>query len=618
MEPNVHFWKQIYSEYPTTKGILHDSVNVHLIYDIIDLKAPDSYGARKINRKRTKEAKKRIKRILLKLARNPKTADPEAVRVAGLFGSNANSRTFKNAIHRIRCQLGQKDRFREGIIRSGAYIDEIKEICRKHHIPEDLAYLPHVESSFNPKACSKHGAAGIWQFTRSTGKRFMTVNYTLDERRDPILSSRAAAKLLKQNYNIIGNWPLAITAYNHGMAGILRAVRRKGGYEDIFKAYRSRIFKFASRNFYSEFLAARDVAKNYLKHFGPLALDKPPETIEIPLNGYACIRALSEHLKVDMKTIRKFNPALRAPVFSGQKYIPKGYDLRLPARITPSFFAGIPGHIYMDRQKPTLFYRVRRGDTVSKIAMMHGLKISDIIIANNLNARGTIYVNQKLCLPVPGETPAPPARSLHAGPALASLDLWNRIENKAPKSKTQVLASKAGNAPSEFSLKPIEVVGDLRVQRVHFRNGKPIGIIRIEVEETLGHYAQWLGIPTQALRRLNGFRYGRQIRLHQKIKIPLDKVSKEAFEEARLAYRQKIQKKFFAANKIHDVRTYRVKNGDNIWTLCYEKFNMPLWLLKKYNPDTDFTDLRHSQKLNIPLVVSLLETDSDTPTTLEG
>jgi len=106
--------------------------------------------------------------------------------------------------------------------------------------------------------------------------------------------------------------------------------------------------------------------------------------------------------------------------------------------------------------------------------------------------------------------------------------------------------------------------------------------------------------------------------LHQKIEIPLDKVSKKAFEEARLAYQQKIQKKFFATNKIHDVRTYRVKNGDNIWTLCYEKFNMPLWLLKKYNPDTDFTDLRHSQKLNIPLIVSLLETDADTATTLEG
>jgi membrane-bound lytic murein transglycosylase D len=77
----------------------------------------------------------------------------------------------------------------------------------------DLAYLPHVESSFNPKAYSKFGAAGMWQFTRSTGKQYMTVSYAVDERRDPILSSRAAARLLKRNFKKFQNWPMAITAY---------------------------------------------------------------------------------------------------------------------------------------------------------------------------------------------------------------------------------------------------------------------------------------------------------------------------------------------------------------------------------------------------------------------
>ena len=106
--------------------------------------------------------------------------------MAELFGPDAKAADFRSAMYNIRCQVGQKDRFEEGLIRSGAYIEEIKQIFRDADLPEDLAYLPHVESSFNPKAYSKFGAAGMWQFTRSTGRRFMKIDYTIDERRDPI------------------------------------------------------------------------------------------------------------------------------------------------------------------------------------------------------------------------------------------------------------------------------------------------------------------------------------------------------------------------------------------------------------------------------------------------
>ena len=109
------------------------------------------------------------------------------------------------------------------------------------------------------------------------------------------------------------------------------------------------------------------------------------------------------------------------------------------------------------------------------------------------------------------------------------------------------------------------------------------------------------------LRRLNGIRYGNPIRLHQQIKIPLDRLSKEEFEEARMTYHKKIQEAFFSEYKIQRVHTYRVRSGDNIWTLCHEKFDMPLWLFKRYNPEVEFTDLKHAQKLNIPIIVSFAE-----------
>ena len=146
------------------------------------------------------------------------------------------------------------------------------------------------------------------------------------------------------------------------------------------------------------------------------------------------------------------------------------------------------------------------------------------------------------------------------------------------------------------------VVGNLGVEHVMTENGKQIGVIRVELEETLGHYADWLGVPTWVIRRLNGFPHGKMLRIHQKVKIPLDKVSREKFEQARIEFHQELQEDFFSAYKIESVQIYRVKNGDSIWTLCNDVFKFPLWLVKKYNPDVDFYNLKRSQKLAIPIV----------------
>jgi len=314
IEPNVKFWTKVYSEYSTAQGVLHDSQNLNIIYEVVELRI----GAKTINEKRIQKARGKYKTILKKLAQNPFVSDVEAKRVASLFGKNANRATFQKAIYRIRCQIGQKDSFRYGIIRSGAFMDQIKDIFLSYGLPIDLIYLPHVESSFNLKAYSKFGAAGIWQFVREAGKRFMTVDYAIDERWDPIRSSEAAAQLLKHSYEKFGNWPLAITAYNHGISGMLSATWTKGGYEEIFNHYKSKVFGFASRNYYSEFLAAREVAANYEKYFGKITRDTPVETREIVLAGYSSIKDLGEYFGVDMATLRKHNPSLRIPVFRGQ------------------------------------------------------------------------------------------------------------------------------------------------------------------------------------------------------------------------------------------------------------------------------------------------------------
>ncbi len=606
IKPNVAFWEKVFAKYSTTQGIIHDRRNLNIIFEVIKLVKKETRHARKINKDRIKRAKQKYKNILIKLARDPSRSTPIARRVAALFGPKANRATFQRAARNIRCQVGLKDRFREGLISSGAYLGEIKRILRSYGLPVDLAYLPHVESSFNPKAYSKFGAAGIWQFIRSTGKRFLALDDTLDERRDPIRSTHAAARLLKENYEKLGSWPMAITAYNHGAAGMLRAKRSKGSYAAIFKGYRSRLFKFASRNFYAEFLAAMDVAKNHTRYFGKLKLKKPQRYRKVVVEGYVSLKDLARHFKVDTALLRSLNPSLRHSVYRGQKYVPKGYTLRLPLKTSQGslkLYAKLPPEIYKSRQKRSRFYKVQKGDTAGKIAKMYGVRLSDLIVANNLNSRATIYARQNLRLPGPNEKTARLAevKSLNSRPVGTSENTPKTKANSKMTAKSEPSPSQAGRRHIDLRINLPIVTSNLFVERVITTRGKRQGIIRVEAEETLGHYADWLGIATLKIRRLNGFRYGKLIRPNQQVKIPLDKVSKEQFEKKRFGYHKQIEEDFFGSFKIENVKTYHIKNGDNIWTLCHKVFQVPFWLINKYNPNLDINALQPSQKLMIPV-----------------
>jgi membrane-bound lytic murein transglycosylase D len=709
IQPNVDFWKKVYSEYHTGQGVIHDNQNLSIVYGIVEILKPDRPGAGKANRRRIKTAKKTYQTLLQRLARGIPPSNTEEQRVANLFGPDARPADFRRSAHRIRCQVGQKDRFREGLIRSGAYLNEIMQIFRKHGLPVDLAYLPHVESSFNPDAYSKFGAAGMWQFTRSTGKRYMTVGYTIDERRDPIRSSRAAARLLKSNYEKLRNWPMAITAYNHGVTGMLRAQRKMGSYAAIFKGYRSRIFRFASRNFYSEFLAAREVAKNYRHYFGELEMDVPIKTTEVELVGFVSLPLLAQQLSIDVGTLRRLNPALRQPVFAGQKYAPQGYRLRLPAdgeQNWDSLMAALSPEIFRNDQKHGRLYTVRRGDTAGDIARLHGIRLRDLMAANDLDKRATVYVNQNLRIPLPEEkkpqiavrpeirktelaqVPSPPPSVVEGQKTIDALDqkvatasvpqqigaiiapsikppleevpvsimipvagehhetgfgnnqiTASLIEQVATVSETSnpgpgsdpaitdneltqaestpsaeentVLvptgSPETNNRPaldsvSAGALDPQMVIGNLSITRVVLEDDRPIGIIQVEIEETIGHYAEWLGIRAGEIRHLNAIPYGQVINIGQNLKIPLRRTTKEAFEEQRFEYHKELVEDFFSTYRVEAVQVYCIKKGDTLWTLAKEEFELPLWLIRRYNPDTNLATLVPARNLRIPVV----------------
>ncbi|MZH41303.1 MAG: LysM peptidoglycan-binding domain-containing protein, partial [Nitrospinae bacterium] len=245
--------------------------------------------------------------------------------------------------------------------------------------------------------------AGIWQFTRGTGRLFMRVGYDVDERRDPILATYGAAKLLKKNFETVRSWPLAITAYNHGLQGMKRAKKKYGSnIATILKKYKSRTFGFASKNFYAEFLAALHVVKNKNKYFPNLVLKKPVNMASFTLPDYIGIQTAMNYFDMSRDEIAKTNPSLRRPVLNGEKRIPKGFVFQAPASKVASLttrYKKIPRKAKYDRQLRSKWYTVRRGDTLSGVALRFGTTVRSLKSFNNIGRRNRIYIGQVLQLP---------------------------------------------------------------------------------------------------------------------------------------------------------------------------------------------------------------------------
>ncbi len=330
IQKNILFWEAIYGKYGTNQGVLHDGEDLSRIYTILSLVDQTVPNAAAINSERITQGKARIKDILQQLASGQPPATVEARRIAALF-PRKHSSIFLEACDNIRFQLGQKDRFREGVIRSGKYLPAFRKILAHHQLPPDLVYLPHVESSFNPKAYSKAGAAGLWQLTRATGSDYLNINASIDERLDPYTATDAAARLLKDNFETLQSWPLALTAYNYGRAGMVRAVKDKGNYEAIFSSYDQGYFKFAARNFYAEFIAAKRVAKSLERSTG-ITLERPDNFDSMRLQKALTLQQVSLQTGLSSETLRHLNPALQKPVLTGISPIPPGYVLKIPAK----------------------------------------------------------------------------------------------------------------------------------------------------------------------------------------------------------------------------------------------------------------------------------------------
>jgi membrane-bound lytic murein transglycosylase D len=735
IQDDVNFWIRVYTEVTTNEGFLHDERNLAVVYDTL------KFGPGGSSRDRQRIVDDRRDRHIAALRRIIAALPTEAAREAlsaedkrllALWGPNPSAIILKDATTRIRFQLGQADRFKEGLVRSTSWETHIAETFANQGLPPELAVLPHVESSFNAAAYSKVGAAGLWQFMRSTGRRYMRIDDAVDERLDPYRSTEAAAQFLAYNYRVLGSWPLALTAYNHGAGGMRRAKEALGtdDFVKINRTYTSRSFGFASRNFYPSFLAALTIDENPEKYFG--AFERRPEQKfrEVTMPAYVRLATLERTLEVDREQLRVLNPAWRPTIYNGTRLVPRGYRLRLPADMpekwTPDLLAArLPSNELYAGQITPRTHRVRKGETMAAIAQRYGMSATRLAEMNGLSANATLRAGRRLQLPeqlprtLGGPAPATVAAadSSASSPANATAasapvgefyvvrrgDSLQAIAARVSVPEAQLLKMNslrnpdflyegqrlriAGEAvaetPAETEVKvaaidaargeaqregaAVEVVREITTRPLGTgepTRGRPRsaaavameaattaevatsvaqaaevarepvsasqaealgpalgpvaatqsladsidyqvrddGTIRVEATETLGQYADWLQIPTQKLRNVNKLKPRQPVLLGQKLNLDYSRVSREAFEQLRRDYHAKLQGEFFVQNRIAGTEVYIVRRGDSLWTMTQKFSNLPIWLLRQYNPDTDLSDLRPGTQVVMPRV----------------
>ena len=676
IRPAINFWVSVYTQADTKSGFLHDAHDLSIVYT-------------KLERERSviNSTREEISADLKVLATGKRSdLTPSQQSLLDLWGRETPNERLARAAVNIRWQLGQSDRFIAGIKRSGAYRSHIEEVIRAKGLPVELAILPHVESSYHPGAYSSAAATGMWQFVRATAQRFMQVDYVVDQRLDPYAATYGAMELLEYNYNALGSWPLALTAYNHGANGIARAVRDVASIDigKIISDYRGPRFGFASRNFYPQFLAALEVDSRSEEFFGPIFKDREPDYQRFEMDAFVDSRLLAETLGVSLKDLQRDNPALQPSVWSGTKRIPRGYVVKIDRTSYRNDLAGaihaIPASELYGEQIPDVSYTVRRGDSLSVIADRYDTSISELVAINQLRDRNRIRVGQTLLLPQPdGEMPTLLVNN--GGPLtipssgdyevqhgdtvsiiaeryrvpLATVVALNNLDSRGTIYPGQLLRLKAVESVAvantstitepDVALVDVRVEDETKADESSAINAGEQTIedidtmmvdtvatavevddaddaqqlladlqsdpsdytvasdnsIEIQAAETLGHYAEWLGIRAWDIRRQNNMVYKQPVLIGERLKLDFSKVNVAEFELKRRQFHRSLQSDYFKNWRITQTEQHSIRRGDFLVNLA-RKRSVPMWLFRQYNPEVEAARIQIGQVVVFPVV----------------
>ncbi|MCB2190996.1 MAG: LysM peptidoglycan-binding domain-containing protein [Deltaproteobacteria bacterium] len=308
-------------------------------------------------------------------------------------------------------------RFRIWLSRSGRYLPMMRAILKEHGLPEDMVYLALIESGFSCQAYSRAHAVGPWQFIRGTGKRYgLTINYWVDERRDPVKATHAAANYLKDLHEEFGSWYLAAAAYNAGEGKIRRALKRYKA-DNFWSISQGRRYylKRETRQYVPKMIAAALIAKEPEKYgFTDIKYQEPLKYDVVKVHPGTSLGVAAKLAGIKSRELNDLNPELRrwaVPPTRGM------YALRIPPGKKASFetaYAKLPLRQRKARVG-AITVRVHRGDTLGRIARIHGVGLRDLMAMNpNLNPR-RLRIGQKVVVP-PGSGSRSTRVARHSNP----------------------------------------------------------------------------------------------------------------------------------------------------------------------------------------------------------
>jgi len=406
--------------------------------------------------------------------------------------------------------IDTRDHFQTWINRSGRYLPATLRILKEEGMPLELTNLAMIESGFNPRAYSRAHASGIWQFIKGTGKMYgLRIDSYVDERRDPEKSCRAAARHLRDLYEMFNDWPLAMAAYNSGAGNVERAIKRNRTTD-----YWRLSLKRETRDYVPMFMAAATIMYDPARYGFTVEYESPPECREVKIEGRTDFKAIARSCRVEPAVISDLNPHLMkncTPDGSGS------YAVRVPKAAADSCLAAL-AQIPRDERVSKAYvaadvsHTVKRGDTLSRIAKRYGTTIAAIAQANGIKNYRTLRVGQVLAIPGAEYSPPPENPGIHTvkkgetlsgvaakyGVHLKDLEAWNDLAPRHILYPGQKLIVSASSVPQDKVI-------------VH----------RVKRGDTINSIAQKYGSTTGRLLKTNGLKPTDRIYPGQKIKVPV-------------------------------------------------------------------------------------------------
>ncbi len=472
-------------------------------------------------------------------------------------------------------------RWVHGLKRSGRYMEMFREIFAEEGVPQDLVYFAHVESAYKTSAYSRARAKGVFQFIAATGKRYgLRVDYWVDERSDPEKACRASARYLKDLYDEFGDWYLALAGYNAGEGKIRRAIR-KTGKKDFWAIAKTRYIRRETKNYVPAILATILISKDPQKYGFDFEYDDEITYETVQVEGAADFRVLAESAGTDVATIKLLNPALRRqqtpPLVTSDVRVPVGTGQKMLVAL-----AEIP------KDKRVTFQRhyVRQGESLSTIARAYGVSVYSIQQANGMGRRTMIRAGKTLKIPS-ASGPALPAVAGADGTVTYRVrrgDSLSRIASRFGTSSRSIANQNRMSIHDVLSVgqKLTFVPGPGYVARskpkAQPRTPIPAGqsvTHRVVGGDTLWDLAKRYGTTAGAIARANGISTRATLKLGQKLTVPSGNGGASTSQTAvarNSAAPAAAATASTAAAASQGTVGYTVRNGDNLWVIA-KQFN---------------------------------------------